>query len=54
MGHVMEQGEQGAEQSPAPHNPTIAVPADGLTVDEPFEAPADVATQWDFRIWGRP
>jgi len=31
--------------------PMRTVPADGLTVDEPFTAPADVASQWDFRCW---
>lgn len=41
------------EQEPHGYNPTVWVPADGRMVDEPFSAPADVATQWDRRIWER-
>lgn len=41
------------EQEQAPRGPMRTVPADGRTVDEPFEAPAEVASQWDFRDWRR-
>lgn len=43
--------EEVPAEEQAPRVPMVMVPADGRTVDEPFEAPADVASQWDFRDW---
>ncbi|MEU2719610.1 hypothetical protein [Streptomyces smyrnaeus] len=43
--------EETTEEEPQTRAPMRTVPADGLTVDEPFTAPADVASQWDFRDW---
>jgi hypothetical protein len=43
------------EDEPRPYNPVVRVPAIPLDVLDraSVEAPLDVATQWDERIWGR-
>lgn len=48
----MPEQEQQAAEEPQ-RAPTVPVPADGRMVDEPFMAPADVAAQWDHRVWRR-
>jgi hypothetical protein len=43
--------EDEQEEEQAPRVPMVTVP--GLNGEAPFQAPADVASQWDFRDWRR-
>jgi hypothetical protein len=48
MSEVVDENEQQDEQEPA-RGPTVTVP----TLEGPVTAPAEAASHWDLRIWGR-